>query len=137
MCGTLATWSFGRSLSLPKGRPHPIIPGSPCSHSGLDPESPEPPVAKPPPLAHEPRRSPLAANDCLRFRRCSLPSHRLQGSPLKARDPGPAGGVRFRVNLRDNWVAVWQGVFFLLYSHWLRNNLGHKAITTFKNDIFT
>ena len=46
MCGTLATWSFGRSLSLPKGRPHPIIPGPPCSHSGLDPESPEPPVAK-------------------------------------------------------------------------------------------
>ena len=36
-----------------------------------------------------PRRSPFAANDNLRFRRYSLPLHRLQGSPLKARDSGP------------------------------------------------
>ena len=40
MCGTLATWSFGRSLSLSKDRPKPLIPGSPLPHSGLDPESP-------------------------------------------------------------------------------------------------
>ena len=33
-------WEQGRSLSLSKGRPGPLIPGSPCSHSGLAPESP-------------------------------------------------------------------------------------------------
>ena len=58
------------------------------------------------------QRSPFAANDIWRFRRYSLPLHRLQGSPLKARDSGPAGGVRFRVNLGDNCVAVWHGVVF-------------------------
>ena len=31
---------------------------------------------------------------------------------MKARDSGPAGGVRFRVNLGDNCVAVWHGVVF-------------------------
>ena len=31
---------------------------------------------------------------------------------MKARDSGPTGGVRFRVNLGDNWVAVWHGVVF-------------------------
>ena len=44
----------------------------------------------------------------------ALPSFRA--CPGISRTPGsknaPAGGVRFRVNLGDNWVAVWHGVVF-------------------------
>ena len=112
MCETPGFCTFFRLLRHPAA--HLMSKNAhPCSRNHRFPHL----VSKTAPARSRTRRSPFAANDFLRFRRYSLPLHRLQGSPLKARDSGPAGGVRFRVNLGDNWVAVWHGIVFFFYEY--------------------
>ena len=105
MCGTLATWSFGRSLSLSKGRPGPLNPGSPCPHSGLDPESPEPPVAKTASCASHRNICPIAevgyvASGSAQCRFCNLDFGRIGVLIFASTSRQPLEGSRLRPRRR-------------------------------------